>query len=142
MNTIVPFNRSMIAPCGMNCGTCIAFLRAKNKCCGCWPETGFKPDHCALCRIKNCEEIARTSSKFCYDCDKFPCQRLKQLDKRYRTKYRVSFIQNLLTIKEIGIANYLANETDRWACPHCGSTISVHRDKCLICNSDLNRIAL
>ncbi len=24
-----------IAPCGMNCATCLAYLRDKNTCCGC-----------------------------------------------------------------------------------------------------------
>jgi len=127
----------MIAPCGMNCGTCIGYLRNKNKCCGCRIDIGFKPAYCTSCRIKNCDYFSESSSKFCYDCGKFPCQRLKQLDKRYRTKYRVSFIQNLLTITEIGITRYLANEIKRWSCPNCGSIISVHRDKCLTCNQDL-----
>lgn len=29
-------NRNLIAPCGMNCGVCIAYLREKNRCQGCW----------------------------------------------------------------------------------------------------------
>lgn len=142
MSTSVTFDNTMIAPCGMNCGTCIGYLRNKNKCCGCWPDSGFKANHCAVCRIKNCDYLAKTTSKFCYDCEKFPCQRLKQLDKRYRTKYKTSFIQNLGTIKEIGITNFLSNETIRWTCPNCGSTLSCYRDNCLICNIDLNKNAL
>lgn len=31
----VAFEKHLIAPCGMNCGTCIAYLRDKNKCPGC-----------------------------------------------------------------------------------------------------------
>lgn len=138
MSTSVKFDRSMIAPCGMNCGTCIAYLRDKNKCCGCCPDSGFKPNHCAQCRIKNCDLLEKTTSKFCYDCEKFPCQRLKQLDKRYRTKYKTSFIQNLLTIKETGITNFLAFESKRRTCPNCGSIVSVHRDNCQTCNYELN----
>jgi hypothetical protein len=142
MKTSVAFDRSMIAPCGMNCGTCIAYLRAKNKCCGCLPTSINKPKTRLLCKIKNCEQLQKTTSKFCYDCKEFPCQRLKHLDKRYRTKYKTSFIQNLLTIKEIGITNYLSNEAIRWTCPDCGSIISVHRDKCLTCNRDLIKTTL
>ena len=134
MSTSVTFDRSMIAPCGMNCGTCIAYLRAKNKCCGCLPASINKPKTRLLCKIKNCENLEKTTSNFCFECETFPCVRLKQLDKRYRTRYNTSFIQNLLTIKESGISDYLVNETNRWTCPNCGSTRSVHRDNCLICN--------
>lgn len=137
MTTSITFDRSLIAPCGMNCGTCIGYLRDKNKCCGCRPDSGFKVNHCASYRIKNCEYLAKTDSKFCYDCEKFPCQRLKQLDKRYRTKYKTSFIQNLGTIKEFGITFFLKNEAIRWTCPDCGSILSCHRDHCLTCNMDL-----
>jgi hypothetical protein len=128
------FDRSMIAPCGMNCGTCIGYLRAKNKCCGCWPDNGSKPVYCTSCKVKNCELLAKTNSKFCFECEKFPCQRLKQLDKRYRTKYNVSFFQNLQAIKDSGITNFLASESKRWTCPDCGSVLSCHRTKCLTCN--------
>jgi hypothetical protein len=26
------FNKQLIAPCGMNCGICLGYLRDKNKC--------------------------------------------------------------------------------------------------------------
>ena len=139
MNTSVAFDKALIAPCGINCGTCIAYLRDKNKCCGCRPEIGFKVAHCYFCKIKNCDYLVTTDSKFCYDCDKFPCQRLKQIDKRYRIKYKTSLIQNLSEIKEIGMINYLADEINIWTCPECGSVISVHRDNCPSCNRDLNK---
>jgi hypothetical protein len=128
------FESVLIAPCGMNCGTCFAYLREKNKCCGCWPETGRKVNHCFTCSIKNCESLAHTSSKFCYECEEFPCKRLKQIDKRYRTKYRTSFIENQLSIKENGITKFLEEQTLKWSCPRCGETLSCHRSKCLKCN--------
>jgi hypothetical protein len=127
----------MIAPCGMNCGTCIAHLRPKNTCCGCWPETGPKVNHCSVCAIKNCEYLLRTDSKFCFDCEKFPCKRLKQIDKRYRTKYNTGFIENLETIRDIGINIFLKEQAVKWTCPDCGSTLSCHRSNCLVCNFDL-----
>jgi ribosomal protein S27AE len=137
MKTSVTFGKSMIAPCGMNCGTCIAFLRDKNKCYGCRIDSADKLKTRQLCVIKNCNYLAATSSKFCYDCDKFPCPRIKQIDKRYRTKYRTSFIQNLLMIKENGITNFLEFESERRTCPNCGSVLSVHRNNCLICKFEI-----
>ena len=127
------FDNSMIAPCGMNCGTCIAYMREKNRCFGCRVLQSDNLKTRLKCKIKNCELLARTTSNYCYECGEFPCKRLKQLDKRYRTKYHTSFIQNLSTIKEKGMKYFLAFETKRRTCPRCGSTISVHRDHCLAC---------
>ena len=31
--------KELIAPCGINCGTCIAYQREKNRCCGCEAKT-------------------------------------------------------------------------------------------------------
>jgi hypothetical protein len=137
-NTSVSFNRTMIAPCGMNCGSCIAYMRTKNKCPGCWSDDILKNNSCTHCIIKNCDLLAKTDSKFCIDCQKYPCRRLKQLDKRYRTRYKTSFIENLMIIKQNGINFFLDFETKRRKCSECGATLSVHRDHCLACsNSNL-----
>lgn len=133
-NTSVSFERSLIAPCGMNCGTCIAYMRPENKCSGCrHPEKGKARINCV---IKNCDLLEETDSKFCFDCQKYPCMRLKQLDKRYRTRYSTSFLDNLIMIKEKGIDFFLDFETNRRNCPECGATLSVHRNYCLACKNN------
>jgi rubredoxin len=137
MASSIQFEAILIAPCGMNCGTCMAFLREKNKCPGCRIPFEDKSKTRVRCIIKNCPSLQETTSKFCYECEKFPCKRLKQLDKRYRTKYHVSFIQNLLKLNDIGIQNYLAEESNRWTCPNCGSVICVHRDNCPNCKNKI-----
>jgi len=139
MLTPVTFDRILIAPCGMNCGTCIGYLRDKNKCPGCRIISRDKLKTRVNCIVKNCKYLAETTSKFCYDCQKFPCKRIVQLDKRYRTKYRTSFIENLIKIKDTGISGFLEFESERRTCQNCGSVLSVHRDKCLNCNSDLKK---
>jgi hypothetical protein len=133
----VTFDNNMIAPCGMNCGTCLAYLRVKDKCYGCRVDFDSKKKSCLQCSIINCELLSKTASKFCYDCEKFPCLRLKQLDKRYRTKYRTGFIENLLIIKEKGIEYFLSFESQRRTCPNCGSTLCVHRNNCLTCKYEI-----
>jgi hypothetical protein len=133
MKPTLTFDISLIAPCGMNCGTCIAFLRERNRCPGCRIYSADKAITVQRCIIKKCAFLENTTSKFCYECEKLPCKRLKQLDKRYRTKYRTSFLENLMTIKENGIDNFLAFESKRRTCSNCGSVLSVHRDKCLNC---------
>lgn len=126
----------MIAPCGMNCGICIGHLRKQRPCGGCFKKDDEnKPKHCRSCNISNCELLAETTSGFCYDCEKYPCARLKRLDKRYRTKYGMSMIENLNFIYSYGLAEFLKNEEERWTCNVCGSGLCVHRDFCLNCKT-------
>jgi hypothetical protein len=134
MTRSVSFEKHLIAPCGMNCGTCIAYLRDKNKCPGCRIVSSEKAISVKKCIVTECSYLQKTASKFCYECEKYPCQRIKNLDKRYSTKYRTSFIENLAIIKEQGLDKFLSFETIRRTCIYCGSVLSVHRDHCIRCN--------
>lgn len=126
----------LIAPCGMNCGLCIGHLRDKRPCGGCFKKSDEnKPKVCRSCKIANCEFLAETSSGFCHDCKKYPCARLKNLDKRYRTKYGMSMIENLSFIKNNGLEEFLKTEEEKWKCRVCGSGLCVHRDFCLNCKT-------
>lgn len=133
MNNKSSKNVNLIAPCGMNCGICIAYLREKRKCPGCREFNKNEPITIAKCKIKNCETFKKDKSKFCYECEVFPCDRLKHLDKRYRTKYHMSMIENLKFIKENGINEFLIKENKKWTCPKCGGTISCHKGLCYKC---------
>lgn len=126
-------DKTLIAPCGMNCSLCMAYQRIKNKCHGCWGEEIFKMKSCARCVIKNCDLLDKTTSKFCFECPSYPCKRLTHLDKRYRTKYRMSMINNLEYIKVNGVDAFIALEKIKWQCPQCGGFVSVHREYCLNC---------
>jgi hypothetical protein len=136
MRPHVAFDKSLIAPCGMNCGTCIAYLREKNTCPGCRVYSADKDVSIQRCIIPKCVHLDQTVSKFCYDCEKYPCKRIIQLDKRYRTKYKTSFVENLTIIKENGIDNFLIFESKRRTCPDCGSVLCVHRESCLACKKN------
>ena len=85
-----------------------------------------------MCLI-NCELLAKIYSSFCYDCEKYPCRRLKQLDERYRRKYNMSMIENLESIRDIGLEQFAERENKRWTCPNCGAIRCVHSDFCLNC---------
>jgi len=123
----------LIAPCGMNCGVCLRYLRLKGGCQGCRSEDVSKTTSCMHCVIKNCKNLATTKSGFCYECAEYPCRRLRALDKRYRTKYGMSMMENLQSIKTIGLKEFAANEKVRWRCESCGGSICVHRGYCLTC---------
>jgi hypothetical protein len=103
--------RQMIAPCGMNCHLCMAYLRESEPCPGCRTKSP-KPKTRSECKIKNCARMGK--SGFCYDCKSFPCQRLGKLDARYRKKYSMSMIGNQIYIKKNGIARFLRKEGRRW----------------------------
>ena len=103
---------NLIAPCGMNCAVCISYLAKKNDlnsegfhksyCEGCLP----RGKNCAFMK-QNCDLLGKGLVRFCYECENFPCERLKALDKRYRKKYHLSMIENLLEIKQNGIQYFL-----------------------------------
>jgi hypothetical protein len=140
METLISLNKGLIAPCGINCGTCIAYLREKkNRCHGCRNAAFNIPNTRMNCKIKNCEHLLKTHSGLCVECNLFPCARMKHIDKRYRIRYKTSLIQNLVTIKETGMEYYIESEVKKWSCPNCGAIVSVHREKCLKCSFDLNR---
>ena len=123
----------LIAPCGMNCGACMAYLRKEKSCDGCLGLDSRKPKYCRQCIVVTCEIRKSLESGFCGECEKFPCRRIKQLDKRYSTKYHMSMIENLLMIKNHGQQAFLEKENNRWLCQQCGAPVSVHRDNCFQC---------
>jgi hypothetical protein len=129
------FKRSMIAPCGINCGVCSAHLRETNTCPGC---RGDDSDKCVTrikCRMKTCEAFQDGHAKYCFECGGFPCDALKHLDRRYRTRYRMSPIKNLEGIRDSGIREFLRSESAKWTCSGCGGTVCVHKGRCLSCGT-------
>ena len=134
-------DEKLIAPCGMNCSLCIAYQFKENDI----NRRGFHKKYCPGCFLRgdncthmgdSCELLAKGSIRFCFECKNFPCKRLKALDKRYRTKYHMSMIENLNYIKEFGMEEFLKKERDKWRCTECGATICCHNGLCLNCNID------
>jgi len=118
----------------MNCGICVGHLRDKNKCLGCREMSENTSDGCRKCTIMHCKVLKEKKMTFCSDrCEKFPCTRLKNLDKRYRTKYGMSMLENLENIKKSGIREFVKNERERWKCSKCEKVLCVHRNSCLSC---------
>jgi hypothetical protein len=87
------------------------------------------------CKIKNCDFFKAGAANFCFKCDDFPCANLKHLDKRYRTKYNMSMIENLENIKLLGIRKFVESENTRWSCPKCDGIINVHKGICINCGA-------
>jgi rubrerythrin len=87
---------------------------------------------CLNCKIKNCFQIKK-GLQFCYMCPNYPWATLEHLDARYRTRYNVSAEDNLMMIKVAGLVEFVAAEGQKWICPVCGGTISMHTGICNNC---------
>jgi hypothetical protein len=130
MAAMNPFSESLIASCGMDCAICMAYLRERNRCGGC-----YAPDRkCNRnCTISACGQV---TDRYHHDCAEFPCQRLKQLDDRYRKKYHMSMLANLAAIQGDGIHAFVKSEQERWTCRACGGIVNVHRGRCTSCGKE------
>jgi hypothetical protein len=123
----------LIAPCGMNCGVCMAHLRERNRCSGCRGTDPNRPITRLRCKIKNCKVPKEGGAKFCFECQRFPCDTLKRLDARYRSRYKTSVIENLNYIETFGVGKFLRSEKAKWTCAGCGGTICIHKGCCCNC---------
>jgi hypothetical protein len=97
-------NPALIAPCGMNCALCSGYLALKNDI----KNKGIRLINCPACRPRNkkcaflkehCSKLSKGEVTFCFECASFPCDRLRTIDNRYRSRYRLSMIENLNFIK-------------------------------------------
>ena len=130
---------ALVAPWGINCALCSAYLAReydlkkqrimRSYCVGCRPSG----KNCTFMK-KSCQRLGNGLVQYCYECMEYPCRRLKHLDKRYRTNYHMSVIENLDFIKEQGIEKFLKKEEEKWRCPECGGMICCHGGLCFKCD--------
>lgn len=106
--------KNLIAPCGMNCALCQAYQGKGLKCFGCGNMN--KRKSCQNYFIFNC----KNKIDFCFECKNYPCTRLKKLDKRYKTKYNMSMLENLDFIKINGLQDFLQYQNKKYKCDKCG----------------------
>ena len=104
-------NKNLIAPCGMNCALCRAYRRPNNPCHGCWDAEQNMPKTRLNCKMRLCD---KRTDRFCYACTEFPCDRLRLMDRRYRTRYGMSEIENLEFIRDRGIRRFLEREREKY----------------------------
>ena len=117
----------LIAPCGMNCGICKAYLaysrgvpkqRGKvTHCAGCVPREKF-------CFIKRgCRKLGLGQIRFCSECRAMPCRNLDRVDRRYRSRYAMSMVENLREIESKGLQQFIVDQETKYTCPKCGDII-------------------
>jgi hypothetical protein len=121
----------------MYCARCANYLAMKNDV----KSKGIRMPTCTGCRPRNkqCAFLKKWCSKlqsgvrFCFECQDFPCHRLKTIDNRYQSRYKTSFIANLVEIKEKGIEEFLNAQEQKWKCPTCGEMLCCHNGICFNC---------
>ena len=132
-------NHALVAPCGMNCALCSGYLALRHDV----RAKGIKMARCVGCRLgrrncaflkKQCPQLSKGEVTFCFECQSFPCHKLKTIDDRYRTHYRMSLIGNLQFIKEHGIEEFLREQEKSWKCKSCGEMICCHNGLCYKCD--------
>jgi len=128
----------LVAPCGMNCNVCSAYLAYSSG----LPKKRGKITHCQGCLPRKkkcaflkgqCAKIRNGKIRFCFECSSFPCENLEKIDSRYRENYGVSFTDNLRKIEKGGLDDFLREQEKRYRCGRCGGTKSVHSGKCYGC---------
>lgn len=122
---------SMFAPCGMNCMVCYKHCCHPRPCAGCQGGEDGKPIHCRSCKIKECARERGVS--YCFACGGYPCERVKNLEKSYRTRYGTSLMENGRLVKEEGLSVFLRRQEEQYTCPDCGGVISLHDRECSEC---------
>lgn len=128
-------DKQLIPPCGMNSAIRSRYLQEKDNCRGCSIDDDSKPKYCTVCRIGNCESLGYAAARYCLACERYPCARLKCLDKPYRTRYGMSMNDNLRVIEDKGITEFAKLEVIQWKYSRCGECLCVHREQCMFCGA-------
>ncbi len=131
------FTPELIAPCGMNCAICKAYLAYKHNV----PRQRGKVFHCTGCRPRSkncfikrkCAKLTDNQIQFCYECEELPCESVDRVDRRYRQRYGLSLVENLKMIKANGMDSFLKSQAEKYSCPTCGAVVCVHDGKCYSC---------
>ena len=131
------FTPELIAPCGMNCALCKAYIAYTHAV----PRERGKVTHCAGClpRAKNCyvirgcPKLRKHEIQSCSQCETLPCKNLAHLDQRYRERYGMSMVENLKMINAQGMDEFLKNQEETHRCPNCEDVVCVHDGKCYSC---------
>ena len=113
------FTSDLIAPCGMNCGICKAYLAYSRGA----PYKKGKVSHCTGCLVRNkncafvkrdCEKLGKKQIPFCYECVDVPCKQLAKLGEYYKAHYGMSMIENQKTMKEEGMDRFLKSQAEKY----------------------------
>jgi len=126
--------RKYLAPCGIDCKLCARHMDKKRPpCLGCLNGGSPTSVHCKTCRIRLC--AFDQGLQYCFECGKFPCRRIKTLEKRYREHYGFLLMEVSQIARQDGVDALLKRQLAAHTCPDCGGLISLHTRQCSECGN-------
>jgi len=95
----------LVAPCGLYCGGCTAFL--SGECLGCRSDGGLSKEYRKYCKIYQCS--SNKNLKTCLECKDFPCKIFDffKAEKLEDSSWFLDVWGNMKQIEEIGLTNFL-----------------------------------
>lgn len=102
---------NMVAPCGLYCGECTAFLGGK--CRGCRSNEGLSRQYRKYCKIYQCS--TDKGLKTCIECERFPCIFFDffKAESLEQSSWFLDVLANMKQIREYGMTNFLGKK-GRW----------------------------
>jgi len=96
---------NLVAPCGLYCGECTAFL--SEECLGCRSDLGLSKEYRKYCKIYQCS--SDKNLKTCLECKDFPCKIFDffKAEKLEDSSWFLDVWSNMKQIEEIGLTNFL-----------------------------------
>jgi hypothetical protein len=146
----------LIGICGIFCGTCPYYLAPREndlaqlkklsqerdipiekiRCDGCLSDR-IMP-HCQVCKtgFRQCAQDKKVT--WCFQCAKFPCQRLEgHLNAHIvdGVSHHIHIIDDLREIKERGTTHWVSKQEKAGVCKHCGKRLYWFARECPHCHA-------
>ena len=148
--------RNMVGICGLYCGTCPMYLAyrendvkqmeqvsqasgiplEKIRCDGCHSDNLYPS--CVDCRhgFRTCAVEKKVT--WCFECDDFPCQRLRDFTKVHIVDgipHHAHVIDDLQYMKEHGVEQWVKEQEKAGRCPQCGRRLYWFVRECPGCHT-------
>jgi len=138
-------NEILVAPCGLYCGACRAYLaslenndqskpgaKPSTPCDGCLGG-GRAPAHISKCEIRSCA-AKKTKTGRCSECAEFPCKIITNFNND-GVQHHSEVLANLGQLRKMGIKDWAKYEDDRWTCSKCRTKQSWYDAECPQCKT-------
>ncbi len=145
-----------VAICGLYCGACTLY-RARNDglqdrlkevydvlskrepvkmeelyCDGCLAGERLSP-YCRTCEIRACVASKQGVTR-CSDCSDFPCAKIIAFNNDGMA-HHAEVLEKIKHQREIGVAEWLQEEYERWRCEFCGLSMDWYARSCHRCKT-------
>ena len=143
-------DRTLSAVCGLYCPSCTLYIGTVEdpaRLNGLAAATGRPLEDllCKGCRSDNlsffCREFCKMKPcaaakglSFCSECEEYPCENLRAF--QAAMPHRAELWDSLAQIKNEGADSWFCAQTERFACPACGTINSAYDLTCRSCGND------